>query len=34
MSDDETDEAYNEFIREFELKYKWDNVRNPDEWRY
>ncbi|CAG8461104.1 12478_t:CDS:2 [Funneliformis mosseae] len=25
MSDDKTDEAYNEFIKEFELKYRWDN---------
>ncbi|CAG8628803.1 3387_t:CDS:2 [Funneliformis mosseae] len=25
MSDDETDETYNEFIKEFGLKYKWNN---------
>ena len=34
MSDNETNEGYNKFIKEFGLKYKWDNVRNPDEWRY
>ncbi|CAG8741318.1 3147_t:CDS:2, partial [Funneliformis mosseae] len=33
MSDDETDEAYNEFIKEFGLKYKWDNTKAVRHWR-
>ena len=38
MSDDEIDteieEGCNEFIKEYRLKYKWDNKRNTNEWRY
>jgi hypothetical protein len=30
MSDDKTDEGYDEFIKEYGLKYKWDNERNPN----
>ena len=28
------DRGYDEFIKEYGLKYKWDNERNPDDWRY
>ncbi|CAG8738060.1 12585_t:CDS:2, partial [Rhizophagus irregularis] len=30
MSDDETDEGYNEFIKEYGSKYEWDNKGNPE----
>ncbi|UZO05891.1 uncharacterized protein OCT59_026229 [Rhizophagus irregularis] len=36
MSDDETDEGYNEFIKEYGSKYEWDNKGNPEfisEWQ-
>ncbi|EXX66169.1 uncharacterized protein OCT59_021447 [Rhizophagus irregularis] len=36
MSDDETDEDYNEFIKEYGLRYEWDNEGNPEfipEWQ-
>ncbi|GBC50839.2 hypothetical protein GLOIN_2v1765706 [Rhizophagus irregularis DAOM 181602=DAOM 197198] len=35
MSDDETDEGYNEFIEEYGSRYEWDNKGNPEfipEW--
>ena len=35
MSDDETDEGYNEFIKEYGSRYEWDNEGNPEfipEW--
>ncbi|PKC55791.1 hypothetical protein RhiirA1_542369 [Rhizophagus irregularis] len=35
MSDDETDEGYNEFIEEYGSRYEWDNEGNPEfipEW--
>ena len=31
ISDDETDEGYNEFIKEYESRYEWGNEGNPDE---
>jgi len=35
MSDDKIDteieEGYDEFIKEYGLRYEWDNERNPDE---
>jgi hypothetical protein len=34
MSDDEIDEGYNEFIKEYGSRYEWGNKGNPDEWRY
>jgi hypothetical protein len=34
MSDDEIDEGYNEFIKEYGSRYEWGNEENPDEWRY
>ncbi|PKY60004.1 hypothetical protein RhiirA4_550530 [Rhizophagus irregularis] len=36
MSDDETDEGYNEFIKEYGSRYEWDNEGNPEfipEWQ-
>jgi len=36
MSDDETDEGYNEFIKEYGSRYEWDNKGNPEfipEWQ-
>ncbi|GET55408.1 hypothetical protein GLOIN_2v1883277 [Rhizophagus irregularis DAOM 181602=DAOM 197198] len=30
MSDDETDEGYNEFIKEYGSRYEWDNEGNPE----
>ncbi|UZO15800.1 uncharacterized protein OCT59_007215 [Rhizophagus irregularis] len=30
----EIEEGYDEFIKEYGLRYEWDNERNPDEWRY
>jgi hypothetical protein len=36
MSDDEIDEGYNEFIKEYGLRYEWGNERNPGfipEWK-
>jgi hypothetical protein len=35
MSNDKIDEDYNEFIKEYRSRYKWDNERNPkfiSEW--
>ena len=35
MSDDEIDEGYNEFIKEYGSRYEWDNEGNPEfipEW--
>ncbi|GBB88948.1 hypothetical protein RclHR1_15570008 [Rhizophagus clarus] len=29
MSDNETDEGYNEFIKEYGSRYKWNNEGNP-----
>ncbi|CAB5179242.1 unnamed protein product [Rhizophagus irregularis] len=36
MSDDETDEGYNKFIKEYGSRYEWDNEGNPKfipEWQ-
>ncbi|POG63221.1 hypothetical protein GLOIN_2v1882275 [Rhizophagus irregularis DAOM 181602=DAOM 197198] len=30
MSDDETDEGYNKFIKEYGSRYEWDNEGNPE----